>query len=181
MVERKRLSKFLSYVLRHNPLKFGIELDKEGFADLDKITELLSAKFPGINKETIIEVVRTSPKKRFEIIGGRIRAVYGHSIEIDLNLPEVEPPEILYHGTSRKAAGQILKSGLRKMTRQFVHLSITDTDAYQVGLRKDSKPVVLEIRARDAYCSGIKFYRSGNLYLTKEIPIGFISTKVTNG
>jgi len=174
MTDKRRLSKFLSHVLRHNPQKFDIKLDSQGFAKLDKIVELLSVRFPGVNRKAIIELVEASPKKRFEIIGSKIRASYGHSIAVDLNLPQVKPPEVLYHGTSKKSAEKILKSGLKRMGRQFVHLCRERQEAYQVGLRKDSKPVVLRIRSRQAYDKGINFYKSGNLYLSSYIPARFI-------
>ncbi len=170
-----KLSKFLSFILRHHPEKFELKLDKKGFVAIDKLVNVIRQKFPNVTKETILQLVNSQEKKRFEIVNDKIRAIYGHSIKVDLGLPETEPPEFLYHGTSRKVVKQILTTGLKPMSRQYVHLSSTNEDAYKVGLRHDKNPVILKIRAKDAYKEGIKFYKTlDNIFLTKEIPPKFI-------
>lgn len=173
-IDEIRLSKFLSYVLRHNPGKFNLRMDEQGFIDLKELVKIVSLRYPEVDEKIIQDLVETSEKRRFEIVDKKIRATYGHSIKIDLNLPEIIPPEFLYHGTSRKTAEEIRKNGLKPMGRQYVHLSETEEDAFQVGLRKDIKPVVLKIKAREANLQGIKFFQINKIYLTREIPANFI-------
>ena len=176
MVNRSRvhISKFLSYVLRHNPAKFNLRIDQYGFVDIDNILSILKQRFPGLSKEGLFELVSQDYKGRFEIIDDKIRATYGHSIAVELpNLP-IKPPEFLYHGTSKKAMDLILKQGLKPMHRQFVHLSQNREDAIRVGLRHTPEPVILKILAQDAYLEGIEFFKQANTYLAKFIPKQYI-------
>lgn len=176
MEKRKRveLSKLISYILRHHPEKYGLSLDRYGFANLQKLVEVISQKKKWVSKQEIRKVVEKSEKKRFEIKGNKIRATYGHTIEVEQVSPEVEPPEVLFHGTSRRKVGTILKNGLQPMKRQYVHLCQTEQEAYRVGKRKDTNPVILQIRARDAFGEGIKFRKCGSVYIAKQIPGKFI-------
>ncbi|RLE68636.1 MAG: RNA 2'-phosphotransferase, partial [Thermoprotei archaeon] len=68
--------------------------------------------------------------------------------------------KILYHGTTPEAAKKILKDGLKPMRRRWVHLSPTPEIARNVGLRRTSHPVILEIDAEKAREDGVKFYRA---------------------
>lgn len=124
-----------------------------------------------------MDIVNNSSKKRFQVKGDKIRATYGHSIDIRIDLPAVEPPEILYHGTLRKRVSAILKEGLKPMSRIYVHLSKTEKDAYLVGTRRDTKPAILKIRAKEANKNGIKFFNCGNVFLAESIPREFIDKK----
>ncbi|MFQ5867446.1 MAG: RNA 2'-phosphotransferase [bacterium] len=168
------LSKLISYILRHHPQKYGLSLDRYGFAKLKEVVRAISQKKKWVGEEDIRRVVEESGKKRFEIRENKIRATYGHTIEVEQISLEVEPPEVLFHGTSRRKVEAILKDGLQPMKRQYVHLCQTEQEAYRVGRRKDTNPVILQIRARDAFCEGIKFRRCGSVYIAKEIPGKFI-------
>ncbi|MEN3044842.1 MAG: RNA 2'-phosphotransferase [Candidatus Hydrothermales bacterium] len=163
-----RLSKKLSYILRHDPLKFGINLDSEGFANIDELCE--KAK---INKDEIFELLKKGGKKRFEIKENKIRALYGHSF-IKIEYEEVVPPEILYHGTSRKNLEKILKEGLKPIKRKYVHLSVNKEEALRVGKRHDKNPILLLILSKNAYNSKIKFFKAGDIYLCEYLPPEFI-------
>ncbi len=168
MRELKKISKKLSYILRHNPGAFGLILDKEGWVPMEEIE-----RKAGIRKKDIYRVVRHQRKRRFEIRGGKIRALYGHSV-MKLSYPEVEPPLILYHGTSPERALRILKEGLKPIGRHYVHLSMSRDEAKLVGLRHSKRPVILMVRAREAYRKGIKFYKAGDLFLSDPIPPKFL-------
>ena len=176
MERRKRieLSKLISYILRHHPEKYGLSLDRYGFANLQELVEAISQKKKWVSEQDIRRVVEKSEKKRFEIKRDKIRATYGHTIEVEQVSPEVEPPEILFHGTSRRKVETILQNGLQPMKRQYVHLCQTEQEAYRVGRRKDTNPVVLQIRARDAFGEGIKFRKCGSVYIAEQIPGKFI-------
>ena len=149
-------------------------MDSEGFVDLDELLAKLKEKFP-VNKQLILEIVERSERKRFEIRNGKIRALYGHSIPVMLKLKEDKTVKVLYHGTTSEAAAEILKSGLKPMKRNWVHLSPTVEIARQVGLRRTSKPAILEIDAEKARKNGIKFYKATKqVYLCKQVPPKYI-------
>jgi putative RNA 2'-phosphotransferase len=171
---RVRISKFLSYILRHNPAKFNLRIDQYGYADISDILSMLKQRFPALNKEGLFELVSQDSKGRFEIIDDKIRATYGHSIAVKLPNQAIKPPEFLYHGTSKKAMDLILEQGLKPMRRQFVHLSQNREDAIRVGLRHTPEPVILN-SAQDAYSEGIEFFKQANTYLAKFIPKQYIS------
>ncbi|NIO18744.1 RNA 2'-phosphotransferase [bacterium] len=171
---RVKLSKLISYILRHHPEKYGLTLDRYGFASLQELVGAISQKKKRVSEQDIKRVVEKSEKKRFEIKGDKIRATYGHTIEVEQVSPLVEPPEILFHGTSRRKVETILQDGLQPMKRQYVHLCQTEQEAYRVGRRKDTNPVVLQIRSRDAFGEGIEFRKCGSVYIAKQIPGKFI-------
>ncbi|MFQ5952412.1 MAG: RNA 2'-phosphotransferase [Candidatus Omnitrophota bacterium] len=171
---RIKLSKFLSYILRHDPGKYGLQLDKNGFTDLEKVLDVLRGRFKKFQKEDLLRLVESDPKGRFEISGERIRATYGHSVEVQPMSESVEPPEVLYHGTSEESMERIFADGIKPMDRQFVHLSLNEKDAYVVGSRHTEEPVILKIMARQASLDGLKFFKERNLFLVKEVPPVYI-------
>ena len=147
--KHKKYSKFLSYVLRHKPESIGISLDKNGWVEVPVLLEASNAAGQNISRELLKEIVESNDKKRFAFNDkeDRIRASQGHSVKnIDLDLEEIEPPEILYHGTVEKFLGAIEQTGLRKMNRQHVHLSATKETATSVGSRR-GKPIILKVSA----------------------------------
>jgi len=174
MRKRIKISKFLSYILRHNPYQFGLQLDKYGFADLDQVLKVVKKKFP-LNKSQLEELVYTDKQARFQIKEGRIRACYGHSINVQPLSDTGNIPPTLYHGTSRKNLNSILKEGLKPMKRKFVHLSLTVEDAKRVGKRKDFLPVILKIDTEKAKREGIKFWREKTVVVASYIPSDCIS------
>ena len=167
-----KLSKFLSYVLRHHPDAIGLELDEGGWVSVD---ELLAAwrrhKHP-ISREELEEVVATNDKKRFSLSPDRrrIRANQGHSVPVDLGLAPLEPPELLYHGTVQRVLDSIRRQGLLRGQRHHVHLSGDPETARRVGRRR-GRPVVLVVEAGRMHREGAKFYRSANrVWLTESVP-----------
>ena len=155
---KTRISKYMSYLLRHNPE--NLKIDEYGFVDFSELLQKIREKFPNADEPLIMEIVEKSEKKRFEMRDRRIRALYGHSIPIKLRLREDSSVKILYHGTTPEAAKNILKDGLKPMRRRWVHLSPTPEIARRVGLRRTSHPVILEIDAEKAREDGVKFYRA---------------------
>lgn len=108
----KRLSKYLSYLLRHHPEEGDLDLDQKGFAPLDEVLEALGdSKHFWADEDDIKKLQEIGGRKRFEIREGKIRALYGHSIEVDIE-GKIEPEGHLYHGTSRDSVDMILKEGL---------------------------------------------------------------------
>ncbi len=176
---QKQLSKFLSLVLRHEPEKIGIVLGNEGFVPLAEFVAAVNRQkaYGWVTEAHLREVVTASDKQRFEIVDNRIRARYGHSVEEAVTYPEVEPPEILYHGTTPQAAALIWREGLKPMQRQYVHLSSTPDMADVVARRRTNHPVLLVVRAREAWQAGVKFYSpEPRLYLATPVAPSFIHT-----
>ena len=151
----------MSLVLRHKPEEIGLRLDENGWANVQELIDKISVKGIIISMATINTVVETNDKKRFAFNNDRtlIRASQGHSIEVELNLEEIIPPDILYHGTAIKFLESILQNGLQKQSRQYVHLSIAVETAKAVGGRH-GKPVILTINAKAMQDAGFKFYLS---------------------
>ncbi|MFX0024690.1 MAG: RNA 2'-phosphotransferase [Candidatus Hermodarchaeota archaeon] len=173
-----KVSKFLSYILRHNPEKFGIILDSEGFADLYSILGVLNERYKDleITREFIEELIRHSDKRRFEIVKDKIRAYYGHSFDDKIIMNEANSlPSNLYHGTNLEAYEKIKYVGLKKIGRQYVHLSENIETAISVGKRRTKNPIILVVDTNIAQKEGIKFFKSGDMYLAEYIPPKYIS------
>ena len=172
----KYLSKKMSYALRHNPGKYGIQLDEYGYTDLAHfIAALNRVHHLALTRGDIAAVIAHSDKQRFEIKGDRICALYGHSIPGIIHHQVATPPAILYHGTARRFLPSIRKLGLLPMQRQFVHLSTDIQTAHQVGSRHDSHPIILTIDTRAAQTAGIQFYVGNDqIWLADEIPAQFL-------
>ena len=169
--QTKRISKKMSYVLRHNPGAIGLSLDPQGWCLVSDLLKAFRDDGSPISRELLEEVVETNDKKRFAFSedGQKIRASQGHSITIDLGYTPVEPPEILYHGTARHNLDSIFKEGLQKRNRHHVHLSPDQDTAVSAGHRH-GKVVVLKILARAMFDQGCEFYRSQNgVWLTEEV------------
>lgn len=168
-------SKFLSLVLRHRPDLIGLSLDAAGWAEIEELIRLSRAHRP-LARELIEAVVASSDKQRFAISedGKRIRANQGHSIDVDLALEVVAPPERLYHGTAARFVEAIRREGLSRRSRHHVHLSADVDTARRVGARH-GKPVVLVVRATEMAAAGHVFHRSANgVWLTDAVPVAFI-------
>lgn len=173
-----RLGRFLSLVLRHDPGAAGITLDEHGWADVEQL--LVGVKGTGrrIDMETLERIVRENNKQRYAFNDDhtKIRASQGHSIQVDVELQEKEPPKYLYHGTATRFFPAIQKEGIRKMSRQYVHLSGDFETAMAVG-RRHGIPMVITIDAAAMGRDGVKFYRSENgVWLCGEVdPKYFVS------
>ncbi|MEM7126063.1 MAG: RNA 2'-phosphotransferase [Chloroflexota bacterium] len=159
----KRISKFLSLVLRHKPEQIGLRLDVAGWADVPELIRLARQAGVDLNEELLVEVVQNNDKQRFALSpdGQRIRANQGHSIDVTLGLKSIEPPETLYHGTATRFLEAILQEGLKPGNRQHVHLSSDVETAIKVG-RRHGKPTVLVVQAGPMARAGYLFYRSDN-------------------
>lgn len=170
-------SKYLSFILRHKPDDIALNLNEQGWANIDELIEK-SAPKRQLTSELIQTVVITNDKQRFKISddGKRIRANQGHSIDVDLNLtPNHIVPATLFHGTAYRFVNAIQTQGLKPMQRQHVHLSCDILTAKSVG-RRYGQPVILQIDAKAMVEQGFTFYQSENgVWLTQHVPIEFIS------
>ncbi|MFN8372217.1 MAG: RNA 2'-phosphotransferase [Anaerolineae bacterium] len=173
------LSKFLALILRHKADEFGLTLDVDGFTDVDSVWKQINTRFPGrYSYEDLLKVVEGDGdgKKRYEIVDGRIRALFGHSEGVrEITYAPAVPPELLYHGTSQSALAIIRKEGLKAMRRQYVHFTVNTQRASKVASRHSDETVILTIRAGDAHRAGIVFYHpEEEHYLCEVLPPAFI-------
>lgn len=170
------ISKFLSKHLRHAPEALGLTLQPGGWVSVDDLLAAgQRAGFP-ISYDELIECVETNDKKRFSLddTGDLIRANQGHSVEVDLQLQQKEPPEVLFHGTVERFLASIMAEGLKKGRRHHVHLSKDVETARKVGARR-GKPVILKVKSGRMHAEGFKFFLSANgVWLTDSVPVDFL-------
>jgi putative RNA 2'-phosphotransferase len=170
------VSKYISLILRHKPEVIGITLDEHGWADVTELIKGIEKDHKGFNMEILEEIVRTDNKQRYSFNEDKtkIRANQGHSINVDVELKESEPPKILYHGTGKKFVDSINKEGLTPKSRLYVHLSKDRETAINVG-KRHGEPVIYMVDARQMINDGYKFYLSENgVWLTKEVPAKYL-------
>ena len=167
-----QISKTLSKHLRHKPEALGLNLETGGWVDVDALLGALARKGFSLSREELDQVVAQNDKQRFSFdpTRTRIRANQGHSVEVDLELMPLEPPETLYHGTHDAALETIFRHGLQRMSRHHVHLSMDTQTAVRVGSRR-GKGVILRVRALEMHRAGFVFYCSDNgVWLTDHVP-----------
>ena len=164
-------SKFISLILRHKPEAIGITLDEHGWANVNELLDGVK-----IDMSLLEEIVVTDDKQRYSFNEDKtlIRANQGHSIPVDVELDEVQPPEFLWHGTAEKYVDSICREGLIPKSRLYVHLSSDVSTATTVG-KRHGEVALLRIDARKMYEDGFKFYLSKNgVWLTKSVPTSYL-------
>lgn len=171
----KKISIYISLILRHRPEVIGIKLDDHGWANVDALLVGISGKYP-ITRDILEEIVRTDEKQRYSFNEDKtmIRANQGHSIPVDVELPLAEPPEILYHGTAERFVASIETQGLLPKKRLYVHLSLDKETAEKVGNRH-GEPVIYQVDSGQMHRDGYTFYLSVNgVWLTKMVPVPYL-------
>lgn len=178
------LSRLLSKVLRHEPELVGVRLDEQGWVPVPELLEGIQRAarnraapkrlrtLPDVTLEALRTVVATNSKQRFAFSpdGERIRAVQGHSVEVDLGYTPKEPPPVLFHGTAVANWASISEQGLRRGSRHAVHLSPDVATARAVGSRH-GKPIVLEVAAARMHKDGFAFNEADNgTWLVETVP-----------
>ena len=175
--DKNKLSKFLSYILRHEPQSINLTLDSEGWANIDELISLANAAGQDITREQILEVVASSDKKRFTLSDDEtsIRAAQGHSLKtVTISFEAQRPPATLLHGTAIRNIDAITQKGLIAGNRQYVHLTENSDTAKATGMRY-GKPVLLTIDSLAMYEDGFKFFLSdNNVWLTEQVPPEYI-------
>lgn len=172
-----KLSKFLSFILRHQPEEIKLQLDTNGWSNINELIEKSKEHQNLIfSKEELFFVVKNNAKQRFMLSDDKtkIKANQGHSIQVELGLTDSAPPEYLYHGTAEQFMDIILREGLKPMKRHDVHLSFSKEVATSVGIRH-GKAVVLRIKTEQMYKDGLTFQcTANNVWLTKYIDPKYI-------
>ncbi len=178
--KHKEISKFLSLILRHNPKKIDLELDDQGWANVDELIKKSNKYKHRFDLDVLKEIVETNDKQRFSFNENetKIRANQGHSVTVDLDYKPIEPPEFLYHGTVAKFLTSIKERGLLKMNRHHVHLSDDIETATKVGSRR-GKPIILKISSGEMFREGATFFQSENgVWLTDSVFPKYIDFKL---
>lgn len=176
MGKSNRLSVFISLILRHKPYIAGIQLDEHGWADVDELIAGINSTGRVIDMDILEEIVRNDDKQRYSFSHDKalIRANQGHSVPVDVELEEKQPPRYLYHGTADCFLSSIKEEGIKRMSRLYVHLS-KDTQTAEVVGKRHGKPVVLRVDCEKMYNDGVKFYISHNgVWLTKYVDSSYI-------
>jgi putative RNA 2'-phosphotransferase len=171
-----RLSKWMSLVLRHDPAKFGVELDEAGWTRVDELLAAAARAGLPLDDATLRRVVAENDKQRFALSedGAMIRASQGHSVEVELGLEPGDPPPVLFHGTATRFLDSIRREGLVPGSRRHVHLSANAGTATTVGARH-GRPAVLRVDAARMHAEGQRFFLSANgVWLTDAVSAEYL-------
>lgn len=176
-----RISKLLSYGLRHAPEDVGIQLDAAGWTGVPALLAALAKMGEVVTVQDLVDVVRNSDKQRFALSpdAARVRANQGHSVHVDLGLEPREPPAQLFHGTVQRFLDGIRAEGLVRGSRRHVHLSPDRETAHKVAGRRRGSAVLLTVRAAAMHADGLVFFLSANgVWLTEHVPARYIDYPV---
>ncbi len=176
----KQTSVFISLILRHKPEAIGVSLDCHGWASVNELIDGINKTDDySIDMQMLEEIVRTDNKQRYSFNDDHtlIRANQGHSINVDVELIEKEPPGIIFHGTGEKYVESIRIDGLIPKSRLYVHLSKDEETAEKVGARH-GKPYIFIVKSGEMFRAGYKFFISENgVWLTKSVPANYLEER----
>ncbi len=160
----------LSYLLRHDKT---YAFDPGGWRSIENLV-----REQGFTFEQLCDLVVNDSKGRFEFNDDKtkIRALYGHSVPVEMNYACCTPPEILYHGTSMNADAAIAEVGLKPRSRNYVHLTSDNDTALETGARHGA-PIAIHVKALEMFHEGYEFYNPvKNIWLVREVPRRFIDS-----
>ncbi len=175
----EKLGRLISGILRHFPDKFGLNIDKNGWVNFESLVRAVRRRYKWVNKWIVKALIYSDEKKRYELDGERIRARYGHSIEVSLDdMPEAEE-DVLYYGTSEEEAQRLMEIGIKPVNQTFVHLSTTIEKSEEVARLRTDNPIILEVDAKSARNDGIRIVKANDIIaLAKEIPAKYIKRQI---
>ncbi len=176
--ELEQIGRTMAGALRHFPEKFELQMDEQGFVSLKEFIAALKRqreRYHWLRPHHIIAIIETDPKGRYQVSNDLIRATYGHSLPLNLNLPTDNIPDTLYYPTTPEESDILLETGLKPSDRKQVHLSKTYNDARTAGKVRTEEPIILAIDAKKAIEDGIVIQRAGRtVFLTLEIPAPYL-------
>jgi len=183
--ELDHLGRVLTGILRHFPDRYGLTMDPHGWIPLAEIARAIGQRhrgYPWLRAHHLVAIAETDAKGRYEVRADRIRATYGHTVEVDLDLPTDEIPDRLYFPVTEEEAALVLEVGLKPVDRKRVHLSKTHADAAAAGSVRSPNPVILEIDTVAARSSGLVILRAGRtVFLTDAVPPEFLRRADASG
>jgi len=181
--ELEQIGRTMAGALRHFPEKFELTMDSQGFVPMRDFVNALKKqrdRWHWVRPHHVIAIIETDPKGRYQVSNDLIRATYGHSISLELNLPTDHIPETLYYPTSKEETDIILETGLKPSDRKMVHLSKTYQDAMNAGKVRVEDPVILEVDAKRAVDEGIVIQRAGRtVFLVQDISSQYLKRAPT--
>lgn len=175
-MNKEKISKFMSFALRHDPDKAGIEVNSKGWTNISELVQAIKNEYnlppKEVSKNDIMEVVedgkQENKKNRYEIHNNKVRAKYGHSIDVKIENRAENPPKLLYHGTPKSNIESIRENGLKPMNRNEVHLADNKEDARKVGKRHSEKIVILQVKSNSL--DNVLHKRNESIYTIIEVP-----------
>ena len=132
----------------------------------------MQKRYPLFDREMLEQIVARDENQRFDYdeTHARIRANQGHCIQVDVDLQEKIPPDVLWHGSARRFDHAIRREGLKPISRLYVHLSKDIETALKVG-KRHGEPVVYAVDTKAMVKAGYHFYLSANyVWLTSAGP-----------
>ncbi len=181
--ELDRIGRTLAGVLRHFPERFGLDMDDRGWVDIEHFVHALHRKdgrLRWLKSHHIQAVIDTDPKGRYEVRNTKIRATYGHSIDLHLDLPTDDIPDELFYPATEEEWEILLETGLKPADRSMVHLSRTFRDADIAGKHRVDNPVILVVDAKKAIDDGFKVMQAGTtVFLVKDVPAEYLARAET--
>ena len=176
--ELESIGRMMAGTLRHFPEKFELKMETNGFIDLREFIDALQRtrrRLQWLRPHHIVAIIETDPKGRYEYRDGKIRATYGHSIDVELDLPTTGIPDQLYYPTTQEEVDIVLETGIKPSDRKKVHLSKTYENAAEAGRVRTPNPVILEIDTARAIASGLVIMKAGKtVFLVDNMPHEFL-------
>lgn len=176
--ELDHLGRVLTGILRHFPDRYQLTMDAQGWVALPQIVRAISSRHPAyhwLRVPHLVAIAETDAKGRYEVRDERIRATYGHTLELELDLPTDNIPDRLYYPVTEEEVAIVLEVGLRPSDRKKVHLSKTAEDARAAGSVRTPQPIVLEVDARRAREGGIVIQQAGKtVFLVDQVPPDYL-------
>ncbi|HIE81711.1 MAG TPA: RNA 2'-phosphotransferase [Candidatus Poseidoniales archaeon] len=178
--ERNSIARRLALVLRHAPEKFDLEMDINGWVDVKDIVRQFKKQGGKRNHwlrpHHLSAIVETDPKGRYDIRGNTIRATYGHTVEIEIDLPTDNIPDALYYPCDPVETENLLEVGISPSGRSHVHLSASIKTAAEAGHVHFALPTILEVDTAQMIAAGETIWHAGiTVYLTDNTPAKYLS------
>ena len=172
--EAGTLGRILALVLRHAPEKFDVDMDINGWVatrDLSNAIANSRRHLHWVRAWHFEAIANADEKGRWQVENEMIRATYGHSIEIELDLPTDDIPDALYWPCEQGEVDSLLQFGILSGSRKHIHLSLTIANALEAGRVRIDRPAILEVDTIRAIAEGHTIFRAGTtVFLTEEVP-----------
>jgi putative RNA 2'-phosphotransferase len=177
--ELDHLGRVMTGILRHFPEKYGLTMQPHGWIPLPQLVQGIAQHHRGyhwLRTHHLVAIAESDAKGRYEVKDDRVRATYGHTVEVDLDLPTENIPDLLFFPVTPDEASIVLEVGLKPTDRRKVHLSKTAADARAAGAVRTPEPVVLAVDARRARGDGIVIMQAGKtVFLVDLVPPTYLT------
>ncbi|KAJ6585013.1 KptA family-domain-containing protein [Mycena capillaripes] len=172
-----RISKTLSWILRHGAKSEGLAMRPDGYV---KVTDLIAnPKLKTLDLEALQAILKADVKQRYDLVFEPdatdpetgiwwMKANQGHSIKtVKLDLQPIAsasdiPTGVAVHGTTREAWEVISTQGLSKMKRNHIHLAQGVAGDNVVSGMRGSSQILIFVDVQRAIDAGLTFFLSNN-------------------